>query len=90
MKCILFLVLMGDMNVYNLTAKQIIEIYDAGRRRGSEEECAFDWGVSPRGNRYEELEAALIWGDGIITGKEVDYDEKQEIWNLFKTEAEIK
>lgn len=76
--------------MYNLTAKQIVEIYDTGRRRGSEEECAFDWGASPRGNRYVELEDVLIWGDGIITGKEVGYDEKQEIWNLFKAEAGIK
>ncbi len=75
---------------YELTAKQIVEIYDAGRSRGSDEATAFDWGSSPTTwNRFSELEEVLIWGEAILFNHEHDYDKKLEGWGEFKMGAGI-
>jgi len=78
------------MKTYNLTAVQIVDIYLAGKRRGEEEATAFEWGSSASGSRFDELENELIWGDGFLTGKEMEYDDKLEFWQEFKREAGIK
>lgn len=36
------------------TFDEIQRIYDAGRRRGSEEATAMDWGSAPTGGRFDE------------------------------------
>ena len=72
-----------------ITAKQIVEIYEAGVARGRSEAISQEWGSSSIGDHFEDLEIVLIWGDGILTSKEMDYDQKQETWEAFKKEAGI-
>lgn len=72
-----------------ITAKEIIAIYEAGIESGRDEAHSYDWGCSRRDHKFSELEEVLIWGDGILTGKEMDYDQKQAVWEAFKKEAGI-
>lgn len=73
------------MKTYQLTASQIFEIYRAGKEQGNEEAVAYDWGsMAPEDHRLEEV---LIWGDGILTGKDMDYSDKLGVWAEFKKEA---
>lgn len=41
--------------VFIFTAEQIKAIFNAGVRRGAEEECAYQCGSSPCGGRFDEL-----------------------------------
>jgi hypothetical protein len=43
------------MTQFTFTIEQIREIYEAGVRRGSDEATSYDWGVSPDGNKFDEL-----------------------------------
>lgn len=66
------------MTQFNLTMDQIKEIYEAGIRRGNEEATAHEWGSSPSGTKFGELEDTLhdILNEGVKWGEPgyVDYD----------------
>lgn len=76
------------MKIYQLTAAQILEIYKAGRESGHNSATAYEWG-SIQPPEWQELEEVLIWGDGVLTGKDMDYDEKLGVWAEFKDAAGI-
>src|ERR1700689_4284311 len=69
---------------FQLTPRQIVAIYDAGRERGSDEATSWEWGSRPDRHRLAELETALVWSDecGLVTG--MDFDQKQVWWSAFK------
>ena len=58
--------------IMELSIKQIKQIYEAGIRRGNDEQLAFDWGSRPCGKAYDELEDTLhdILNEGINWGEE--------------------
>lgn len=66
------------MTQFNLTMDQIKEIYEAGIRRGNDEATAHDWGTSPSGSKFDELESAMhdVLNEGVKWGEDgyVDYD----------------
>lgn len=72
-----------------ITAKEIVAIYEAGIARGNDEAVSYEWGSQPRTNKWDDLEEVLTWGDGILTGKEMDYDQKKAAWEAFQKEAGI-
>lgn len=76
------------MKTYELTAAQIVEIYNAGQESGHNSATAYEWG-SPQPPELLELEEILIWGNGILTGRDIDIEEKYDIWINFKKEAGI-
>lgn len=41
--------------IFTFTIDQIKQIYSAGIRRGSDEQCAHDWGCRASGKEYDEL-----------------------------------
>lgn len=70
-----------------LTPKQILEIYEAGIRRGGEEYSAYDWGGCPSGNKLDELEDVLVWDSTSSCRIDlVEYDDKKIWWEEFKNE----
>ena len=60
---------------FTFTIEQIKQIYQAGIRRGSDEQCAYDWGTRASGGEYDECVEAIHdivnegfkWGDGAYT-----------------------
>ena len=64
---------------FTFTIEQIKEIYQAGIRRGNDEQCAHDWGTSTYGSEYGECVMALHdivnadkrWSDSGYTGYDV-------------------
>jgi hypothetical protein len=69
-----------------LTPIQILQIYEAGIRRGNEEAVAYEWGVRASGHKLDELEDTFLWEgiDSII--QDLDYDQKNFWWKQFKAE----
>ena len=69
---------------FALTPQQIVAIFDAGRRRGSDEATAMEWGSRPDRDHLEQLEETLVWADecGLTTG--MDYDAKEAWWQAFR------
>jgi hypothetical protein len=73
--------------IFTFTIEQIKEIYQAGIRRGSDEQCAYDWGTRASGGEYDECVEAIHdivnegfkWGDGAYTSY-------GEVENWFKEE----
>jgi hypothetical protein len=57
---------------FTLTIEHIKQIFEAGVRRGQEEQSAFEWGSHPTGRKYSECIDALYnivyedkeWGEG--------------------------
>ena len=43
------------MKNFTLTLQDVIAIYNAGISRGESEACAYEWGCSPSGDRYDNL-----------------------------------
>ena len=73
--------------MYSLTPKQIVEIYEAGITFGENRQCAYDWGNSPSGDVYDELENCLVYDLDLIG--DLDYDVKKFWFTEFKKEAGI-
>ena len=56
---------------FTFTIEQIKEIYDAGYRRGADEQCAYEWGSRASGKYYDNCEEVIHeivnkgfkWGD---------------------------
>lgn len=71
---------MTDQKTFTLTTDQVKAIYEAGIRRGSDEQSASDWGSFPSGKKYDELVDAFY----DITNKDVPWGE-----DGYKTFAEI-
>jgi len=70
---------------FTFTIEQIKEIYRAGIRRGSDEQCAYDWGTRASGSEYDEcveaihdiVNAGFKWGD-------VGYTHYTDVEDWFK------
>lgn len=69
---------MVEMKTMTLTMDEIKEIYDAGIRRGQDEASSYDWGCTPTGKRFDELQEALF--DIVNKGKQWDAPDRTE-WN---------
>lgn len=70
---------------FSMTAKELVEIYEAGINRGNEIATAYEWGSMPSGSRLDELENVLIWDStGVGLCKDMDYDHKVAWWEDFK------
>ena len=70
---------------FTFTIEQIKHIYQAGIRRGSDEQSAHDWGCRPGGKEYDECVDAIH--DIVNEGKQwgaPDYTEWGTIENWFK------
>lgn len=71
------------MTTMTLTMDQIKTIYEAGIRRGNDESSAHEWGSSPSGSKFDELEGALfdIVNHGVSYGDAgyVDYDQVEDM-----------
>lgn len=70
-----------------LTATQIKAIYEAGIDRGSNVATAYEWGSSPSGDKYDELEVVLIWDKETYLEDDLfalDFDEKESFWKRLK------
>jgi hypothetical protein len=67
------------------TIEQIKDIFDAGRRRGSDEECSYQCGSSATGRQYDECASAVhdIINDGKNWG-ESDYTNFDTVDSWFK------
>ena len=60
---------------FTFTIEQIKDIYRAGIKRGSDEQCAYDWGTRAGGSEYDECVEAIHdivnegfkWGDAAYT-----------------------
>ena len=70
---------------FTFTIEQIKQIYQAGIRRGSDEQCAYDWGTRTSGGEYDECVEAIhdIVNEGTQWGAP-DYTEWGTIENWFK------
>ena len=60
---------------FTFTIEQIKDIYQAGIRRGENQQCAYDWGTRASGGEYDECVEAIHdivnegvkWGDSAYT-----------------------
>ena len=73
-----------------LTIREIEAIYDAGRKRGSDEATSHEWGSSPADHWTAELEGALVWDRGCSETRELidDYEGTERWWREFKEALE--
>lgn len=75
----------NETTALTLTPAQIVEIYEAGIKRGNEESTAYEWGSRPSGAKLQELEDAIVWnGDRFLPS--LDFDAKVAWWEAFKKE----
>lgn len=70
---------------FTFTIEQIKQIYQAGIRRGSDEQCAYDWGTRASGGEYDECVEAIhdIVNEGIKWG-DVGYTHYTDVKDWFK------
>jgi len=73
---------------FAFTIEQIKQIYQAGIRRGSDEQCAYDWGTRASGSEYDECVEAIqdIVNEGIKWGEE-GYTHYDVVEGWFKENA---
>ena len=70
---------------FTFTIEQIKDIYQAGIRRGENQQCAYDWGSRAGGGEYDECVEAIH--DIVNEGKQwgaPDYTEWGVIESWFK------
>ena len=70
-----------------LTPKQIREIYDAGRQRGSDEEYGSSWN---RGEYLDELKNAMVWNGKYSILPDINaagFEAIQFWWKAFEKEV---
>lgn len=70
---------------FTITIEQIKSIYSAGVRRGSDEQCAYEWGSRASGDHYDECVEAVqdIVNEGIKWGEE-GYTDYNVVESWFK------
>ena len=70
---------------FTFTIEQVKEIYNAGIRRGSDEQCAYDWGSRASGGEYDECVEAVhdIVNEGFKWG-DVGYTHYNDVEDWFK------
>ena len=70
---------------FTFTIEQIKDIYRAGIRRGSDEQCAYDWGAHASGGEYDELIDTIhdIVTEGFKFG-DVGYPSYMDVQAWFK------
>ena len=70
---------------FTFTIEQIKEIYQAGIRRGENQQCAYDWGTRAGGGEYDECVEAIhdIVNEGKPRGAP-DYTEWDTVEKWFK------
>ena len=71
---------------FTFTIEQIKEIYRAGIRRGSDEQCAYDWGTRASGGEYDECIEVIhtIVNEGKEVWDDPDYSDWKVIESWFK------
>ncbi|CAB4131714.1 hypothetical protein UFOVP132_224 [uncultured Caudovirales phage] len=71
---------------FTFTIEQIKEIYRAGIRRGSDEQCAYDWGTRASGGEYDECIEVIhtIVNEGKDVWDDPDYSDWKVIESWFK------
>lgn len=74
------------MKTFTFTVEQIIDIYKAGIRRGSEEECHYQSGARAFGRQRDELIDAVydIVNEGKNSVDNNDYVHYDEVGRWFK------
>ena len=74
------------VKTFNFTIEQIKEIYQAGIRRGSDEQCAYDWGTRASGGEYDECIEVIhtIVNEGKDVWDDPDYSDWKVIESWFK------
>ena len=73
------------MKVYNLTAAQIVDIYQSGIERGNDESSAYEWGCAPRTEKHDYLRYCLIY-DIKLCG-DIEYEQKDQWFEDFINES---
>jgi len=74
------------LKTYTLTAAQIIDIYNSGIERGNDEASAYEWGCSPRTQKYDYLRDCLIY-DIKLCG-DIEYEQKDQWFKDFMNEKQ--
>lgn len=67
----------------DLTPKQIVAIYEAGRKRGSDEATDHEWGIRTRGDWLEGLHDELVWSIDYLNSD----DARAAWWQAFRRAA---
>ena len=73
------------VKTFTFTIEQIKDIYQAGIRRGENQQCAYDWGTRAGGGEYDECVEAIqdILNEGIKWGEE-GYTDHDVVESWFK------
>jgi hypothetical protein len=75
------------IQTFLFSVEEVKKIYQAGIRRGGDEQSAHDWGCRPSGKEYDECIDALhdILNDG-VKWDDPNYTDISEVEKWFKEE----